>query len=101
MRPWRHIGRNLANCGWTLDDSANSNGRSNTFVRDRARTNNRKSKAKTIKTGQYAPAGSINMATGVFTPTSTYVGPSMLIYGGDAAIYAGVGSAGADYYNRQ
>jgi hypothetical protein len=42
---------------------------------------------------QYAPPGSINMATGAFTSSSTLVGPGTMIYGTDAVIYSvGIGT---------
>jgi hypothetical protein len=44
---------------------------------------------------QYASPGSISTASGVFTPSSTFVGPNVLIYGPDALFYGGVGTAGA------
>lgn len=47
---------------------------------------------------QYAPAGSLNIATGAFTPVPSLLGPKMLIYGPDVLFYGGVATAGGTYY---
>lgn len=41
---------------------------------------------------QYAPPGTIDMATGAFTPMRSLIGPRTLIYGPDALFYAGAGA---------
>jgi hypothetical protein len=46
---------------------------------------------------RYAPPGSINMATGAFSPISSLIGPSTLIYGPDVLFYGGAATAGGFY----
>jgi hypothetical protein len=50
----------------------------------------------------YARPGSINMTTGVLTPSSSLIGPGVLIYGPDVLFYVvvgtAIGSAGYLYY---
>ena len=49
---------------------------------------------------RYAPAGSLNLSTGVLTPASSLIGPRTLIYGVDAFSYTAIaGTAGAVYWS--
>jgi hypothetical protein len=46
----------------------------------------------------YAPPGSISTATGAFTPGTSLIGPTELIYGPDGAIYVGIATAEGLYW---